>query len=204
MKKKVLITGGNGAIAKAIAELLLQYDYEVFCPGRDILDVTDYNNIVNVITNFKPDVLINNAGCYSSHYIYENKYDLEEEVIKVNLLATFWCTSVALTVNKDVVVINVGSTAAVEDKPKRSSYCASKAAVVMATKCWAKEGVRTVCISPGKTQSKLRRNIYPDEDQSTLLKPEDLAPFFLKAIDGCYNYGDNIEFTIDSINSHIL
>lgn len=61
--KKVLITGGHGGMAVAICELLeREGGFEVFAPGKDVLDVTNVESIRNVMERFVPDILINKAG----------------------------------------------------------------------------------------------------------------------------------------------
>ena len=61
--KKILITGGNGDIAKAIGNVLQEIgSYEVRTPGKEEMDVTSPADVENFISQWVPDVLINNAG----------------------------------------------------------------------------------------------------------------------------------------------
>jgi 3-oxoacyl-[acyl-carrier protein] reductase len=199
--KKVLITGGNGDIAKAIRALLInEGEYDVYSPGREELDVTDYARVKDIIESFVPDILINNAGYVRPNDISENNYESDKKAIDINLLGTFWCTSVATSINPDVLVINIGSSAGTKVHAEWSAYCAAKAGVIMASKCWAAEGIKVKCISPGRTQSKMRKALFPDEDQNTLLKAEDFAFIVVKAIKGAYEYGENINVNVDNIN----
>jgi 3-oxoacyl-[acyl-carrier protein] reductase len=91
-----------------------------------------------------------------------------------------------------LLIINIGSAAAVESHATWSEYCASKAAVVMATKCWAEDGLYAVAVSPGRTKTKMRKSLFPNEDQETLLDPVDFAKVVMKAIRGKYESGSNI------------
>ena len=84
--------------------------------------------------------------------------------------------------NPNLEIINVGSAASIESHATWSEYCATKAAVAMATKCWAEDGIYAVCISPGRTKTKMRKNLFPNEDQDTLLDPVDFAKVLFKAI----------------------
>ena len=198
--KKVLITGGNGDIAKAIAKVLLaEGAFEVYLPGKEELDVTNYEQIHSVLSSFKPDILINNAGYVVPYDIKDNMHESEKKSIEINLLGTFWCTSVALSINPTCEIINIGSSAGTRVHAQWSSYCASKAAVLMASKCWAAEGVKVKCLSPGRTSTKMRSFLFPDEDTSTLLNPDDFAIIVLKAIQGAYAYGENIDVNISNI-----
>ncbi len=190
--KKVLITGGNGGIAQAIRRLLLVSGFNVYAPTRTEMDVCDIGNIEATMKAYKPDILINCAG-----YVVANSIktaDLEEikKHIDVNLAGVFYCTAIALKYNPNLEIVNIGSAAAETVHPTWSEYCATKAAVVMATRCWAEDGLYAVCLSPGRTKTKMRKELFPDEDQSTLLEPTDFAKVVLKAVRREFQSGTHI------------
>ena len=192
MSKRVLITGGSGDIAQAIRYQLEAEGYEVYAPSRHEMDVTDWESIDKVMQQFEPDILVNNAGYVVSRSIKEADLAETKKHIDINLNGTFYCTAIGLKYNADLQIINVASAAAVTTHATWSEYCASKAAVVMATKCWAEDGLYAVAISPGRTRTKMRKSLYPDEDQSTLLEPEDFAKVILKAVRKDYEPGSHI------------
>ncbi len=197
--KKVVITGGNGDIANAIGNLLQSENYEVYLPKRDELDVTNEENVNLYFANNTPDILINNAGAILIEEIEKNNISKHKNVIDVNLTAVFTCTGAVLARNKNAQIINIGSSAGTKVHGQWSSYCASKAGVIMATQCWAQEGINTICLSPGRTLTKMRKSMYPDENPDTLLKPEDFAKIVYKAINGKYKTGINIDVNINNI-----
>jgi NAD(P)-dependent dehydrogenase (short-subunit alcohol dehydrogenase family) len=191
--KKVLITGGGGDIAKAIVhELELAGNYEVYAPKHSEMDVTDWNSIESVLDQFVPDILVNNAGYVIPESIKNADLNLIKRHIDINLGGTYYCTALALKKNPQLDIVNIGSAAATKIHATWSEYCATKAAVVMATKCWAEDGLYAVCVSPGRTKTKMRKNLYPDEDQSTLMLPEDFAKVVMKAIKHEYPSGSHI------------
>lgn len=192
MNKRVLITGGQGGIALAIKELLELDGYEVYSPGRKELDVTDIENIENVILKYTPDTLINAAGYVVPQSVKDADLQCTKKHIEINLLGTFYCSQIALKYNPNLDIINIGSAAAVTTHPTWSEYCASKAGVVMATKCWAEDGLYAVTISPGRTKTKMRKALFPDEDQETLLLPEDFAKVVMKAVRKEFSTGSHI------------
>ncbi|MBQ4407071.1 MAG: SDR family oxidoreductase [Bacteroidales bacterium] len=192
MNKKVLITGGNGGIAQAIKTLLEEDGYIVYAPSRETMDVTDWNSIDATMRQFVPDILINNAGYVVPTSVRTMDLANTKKHIDINVGGTFYCTGIGLKYNPDLQIINVGSAAAVETHSTWSEYCASKAAVVMATKCWAEDGLYAVVISPGRTKTKMRKNLYPDEDQDTLLDPVDFAKIVMKAVRREYTTGAHI------------
>jgi len=198
--KRVLITGGNGDIAKAIKNELIKYgEYEIMSPSKSELDVTITKNVDMFFESFVPDVLINNAGFVAPMSIGDCEIDIEKKSIDINLFGTFNCTAAVLKRNPTATVVNIGSSAASNARKTWSSYCASKAGVVMATKCWAEDGFNVVCISPGRTATKMRKGLFPNEDQDELLKPEEFAKIILKAIFGEYAKGSNIDVSKQNI-----
>ena len=191
--KKVLITGGKGDIAQAIKALLEEEGgYEVYAPSRQELDVTNWENIEKVMANFVPDILINNAGYVVPQSIKEINLENTKKHFDINLGGTFYCTGIGLKYNPNLQIINIVSAASVESHATWSEYCASKTAVAMATKCWAEDGLYAVAISPGRTRTKMRKSLFPDEDQNTLLEPADFAKVVLKAVHKQYESGVNI------------
>ena len=192
MIKKVLITGGSGGIAQAIKTLLEEDGYNVLAPKRTEMDVTDWQSIESLMKEFVPDILINNAGYVVPKSVKEMDLVNTKKHIDINVGGTFYCTGIGLKYNPNLQIVNVGSAAAVESHATWSEYCASKAAVVMATKCWAEDGLYAVVISPGRTRTKMRKSLFPDEDQNTLLEPRDFAKVIMKAIRKEYPTGSHI------------
>ena len=152
MKKKVLITGGSGGIAQAVKKLLEADGYDVFAPTRSEMDVTDWESVESVVAKFVPDILINNAGYVVPRSVKEMDLVNTKKHFDINVGGVFYCTGIALKYNPELQIVNIGSAAAVESHATWSEYCASKAAVVMATKCWAEDGLYAVVISPGRGQ----------------------------------------------------
>ena len=190
--EKILITGGGGDIAKAIRNQLFINGYDVYSPTKNELDVTNIDNIEKVMALFQPSILINNAGFVVPKSIKEGDVENTRKHIDINLLGTFYCTEIALKYNKNLSVINIASAAAIEAHSTWSEYCATKAAVVMATKCWAQDGIYSVALSPARTKTKMRKQLYPDENQSTLLEPNDFAKVVVKAVKKEYKSGSHI------------
>ena len=192
MNKKVLITGGSGGIAQAIKAILEKNGYDVLAPSRIEMDVTDWSSIESVVKQYVPDILINNAGYVVPQSVKTMDLANTKKHFDINIGGTFYCTGIALKYNPNLQIINIGSAASVESHATWSEYCASKAAVAMATKCWAEDGLYAVAVSPGRTRTKMRKSLFPDEDQSTLLEPDDFAKVVLKAVHKDFPSGANI------------
>lgn len=190
--KKVLITGGSGDIARAIKAVLESEGYQVYAPSRHEMDVTDWNSIEKTMKEYVPDVLINNAGYVVPCSVKEADLENTKKHFDINLAGTFYCAELGLKYNPNLDIVNVGSAAAITVHPTWSEYCATKAAVLMATQCWAADGIFAVCISPGRTKTKMRKSLYPDEDQNTLLEPDDFAKVICNAVKHKYPSGTHI------------
>ena len=189
---KVLITGGSGGIAQAIKALLEKDGYTVFAPTRQEMDVTSWESIDAVMKDFVPDILINNAGYVVPQSIKQMDLENTKKHFDINVGGTFYCTGIALKYNPNLEIVNICSAASIESHATWSEYCASKAAVAMATKCWAEDGLYAVAISPGRTRTKMRKFLFPDEDQSTLLEPDDFAKVVMKGVRKEYPSGANV------------
>lgn len=199
--KNIVITGGKGDIAIAIKNHLSKNTkYKLTNPGKNELNVLDFMSIDNFFKSNQVDVLINNAGYINPIILQEDSSDNEEASINTNLTGVFLCTMETLKHNPKALIINIGSSAGSSPHGNGwSSYCATKAAVIMATKCWAMEGIKAICISPGRSNTKMRNRLFPDEDQTTLLNPIDFAEVVEMAIEGEFPYGENIDVNVKNI-----
>ena len=76
-------------------------------------------------------------------------------------------------------ILNVASTAGITPRPGWLSYSSSKAAVVSMSQTLTEElaeyGIRVYCVSPGRCATALRRKLAPDEDQTKIMQPEEVA-----------------------------
>lgn len=202
--KKVLITGGDGDIAKAIERKLQQFQqYEIRTPGKSELDVTNIESVTEYVSFWTPDILINNAGYVVPQSIAGCDIKKEKKTIDINLFGTFNCTAAVLSKNPGAQIINIGSSAATKLHGTWASYCAAKAAVVMATQCWAEDGFNCICVSPGRTATKMRKKLYPNENQSTLMCTDDFAQIVLYAIQGKYPSGTHLNVNVDNVKELI-
>ena len=196
--KTIVITGGKGDIAQSIKKELEQ-EFIILTPGKEELDVTDIEMVEAYFSERNVDILINNAGYVVPFSIGNCDIHSEKKAIDINLFGTFNCTAAVLKRNENAKIINIGSAAATKIHGTWSSYCAGKAGVVMATRCWADDGYDVVCISPGRAATKMRKNLFPEEDQSTLLKTEDFAKIIVTAVNGEYEKGSHINVTKQNV-----
>ena len=70
---KVLVTGGQGMVGRAVADYCTTIGDDVFSYGREALDISDWESVISVVDRHRPDAIINCAawtdvdGCESDH-----------------------------------------------------------------------------------------------------------------------------------------
>ena len=179
--KTIVITGGNGDIAQAIA-LELKKNFKVLTPGKNALDIANKESVRMYMERHRPHVLINAAGViFPGSIAYGDVEDWIKE-INVNLIGTYLCCHYAL-LNGCERIINIGSSAGKYGKPEWSGYCASKAGVERLTQSLHEEGHWAVCLAIGRTKTKMRKALFGEEDPNTLLAPKFIATLILALLE---------------------
>ena len=162
--KNVLITGGEGSIAKGIAFILKGNKYNVLTPSRLELDITNQLEVYNYMTENQPDILINCAGYIAPNTIKDTTVSEFKKHLNINLTGAFICIREAIRY-KCNTIINIGSTSAFGGRKSWGAYCVSKAGLISLTEVSAEEGLESYSINPARTESKMRNRLFPDEDK---------------------------------------
>jgi NAD(P)-dependent dehydrogenase (short-subunit alcohol dehydrogenase family) len=101
------------------------------------------------------DVLVNNAGVGDSGKLLEETLESWESTLRTNLTGAFLMTRSALPhlIERDGSVVNVSSINGLVAGPGWTSYCVSKAGLIMLGRCvandYGREGVRANTVCPG-------------------------------------------------------
>jgi NAD(P)-dependent dehydrogenase (short-subunit alcohol dehydrogenase family) len=115
------------------------------------------------------DVLVNNAGVTivgAAHELPEDDWDRE---LDTNLKSVYVVSKAAwpLLLEGGGVILSTASIAGLWAIPADAAYCASKAGVIMLTKCMAldgaKAGIRANCVCPGYTQTPMIEGYFQDQ-----------------------------------------
>ena len=186
--KIAIVTGGSRGIGFAIAKILSENGALVVITSKDsekikkaeaqitnsfgitcdIKKKSEVQNVLNqTIEKFgKLDILVNNAGIFPKikqlHEIDEEEWN---EVLDVNLTGQFRFTKEAIPHLQKTsgCIINISSDAGLKayENFNVDAYSASKAALIILTKCWAleyaKDKVRVNCICPGVVDSDMTK-----------------------------------------------
>lgn len=86
------------------------------------------------------DILINNSGVITRATLDELNEEIWDSILDVNLKGVFLCSKVVserMKKRKNGKIINISSLGGIKAWPSYMAYCASKAGVIMLTKCLA-------------------------------------------------------------------
>lgn len=159
----VIITGGAGKLATALADAFRESGAEVFSPGRDELDVRSSADSERYFERFERiDVLVNNAGITGDKLFARLEEADWDTVLDTNLKGAFLCSRAAakrMIKQRDGSIIQLGSYSALHPPIGQTAYAASKAGVIGLTKSLAKElgprNIRVNCVLPGFLETRM-------------------------------------------------
>jgi NAD(P)-dependent dehydrogenase (short-subunit alcohol dehydrogenase family) len=138
------------------------------------------------------DGLVHNASILGELYSIE-QYDavLWQKVMHVNFTAAFALTQVLLPLLKmseDASVIFTSSGVGRAGRAFWGAYSASKFATESLSQVLADEhrntALRSNCVNPGATRTKMRLAAFPGEDRDTLKTPEDILASYIYLLGG--------------------
>jgi 3-oxoacyl-[acyl-carrier protein] reductase len=176
--KKALITGATGGIGGEVAKAFAAAGAQLAISGSRIeklnavsaelggalpiaCDLSDLANVENLIKQAEEqlgglDVLVCNAGVTRDNLALRMKDDEWQQVIDVNLTASFRLARAAIKgmlKRRAGRIIFVTSVVAHSGNPGQANYCASKAGLTGMAKSLAQEvasrGITINCIAPG-------------------------------------------------------
>ena len=109
---KVLITGSSGFIGSHLTEEFKAHEYEVICCGFHekknaiIMDIMNPENILHVISEYKPDVIVNMAGQADVGLAWKKP----QYTMQLNTIGSINILEAVKNVNKKIKVIVIGSS----------------------------------------------------------------------------------------------
>lgn len=211
--KKVLITGASRGIGKCIKEKFLKEGYDVFCPTREELDLSNeesVNKFIEKYSNEKIDIIINNAGINEINLIEDIKDEEMKNMFAVNLVTPIKIIRTFVKGMKERKfgrIINISSIWGVISKEGRCVYSATKNGIHGVTNTLAIELapynilVNTIC--PGFTLTNLTKKNNTKEQIEEIAKeiplkrmayPEEIADavYYLGCSNNTYITGQKL------------
>jgi NAD(P)-dependent dehydrogenase (short-subunit alcohol dehydrogenase family) len=153
----VLVGRRRGPLDEAAAEI----DGDTLAVEADVGRASDADAAVaRAVEAFGGvDVLVNNAGVGDSGPILDETLERWEETLRTNLTGAFLMTQCALPhlLERRGSIVNVASINGFVAGPGWTSYCVSKAGLIMLTRCvaadYGRRGVRANVVCPGWVRS---------------------------------------------------
>ncbi len=170
---RIALSGSNGEKLRIFREQLIDETggdhVEITCNLSDSAQVEELVPAA-IDTMGKLDILVNNAGITRDNLAMRMKDEEWDDVIKVNLEATFRLMRASarpMMKARFGRIINITSVVGTTGNPGQMNYCAAKAGVVGMSKSMAQElaqrGITVNCVAPGFIRSAMTQAL--DEKQ---------------------------------------
>ena len=143
--------------AEGVAAEIIRNGGEATCVQAELTSVAEIDGLFAKIDERfgRLDILVNNAAIFSPTPLGQTQEAQWDAILDTNLKAQFFCAQGAAPLLKRSSrgrIINFASVGGLQAWPTYTSYCVSKAGVIMLTRCLARAlapGVTVNAIAPG-------------------------------------------------------
>ena len=226
--RRILVTGAASGIGRATAGLFAQHGAALALIDRDAAalagvatalgatalpcDVADEAQVAAAVAGAVAalgglDGLVNAAGISRRGLIEEVPTEVWRQTIDVNLFGPYFLCRAAIPALRragEATIVNIASIGALRPAKGVAAYCASKAGVLMLSKCLAAElapDIRVNALCPGTVETAMTEELLADPATAHRLttgnalgrlgRPEDIADaaLYLTAQESAYTNG---------------
>jgi NAD(P)-dependent dehydrogenase (short-subunit alcohol dehydrogenase family) len=209
--RSVIVTGGTGALGRAVVGAFVAAGDRVVAPwivpaeadaaraawreaigAKQVVlleaDVSEQDGAERAVAEAGAvDVLVNGVGGFAGGTpVDETELALWDRMYRMNLRTAAACARAAvpgMRARRRGVIVNVASQAAFAKPAGLAAYAASKAGVVVLTRCLqeevAKDGIRVAAIVPSTIDTPANRAAMPRADFATWTPPAAIADVVL-------------------------
>lgn len=169
--KRVVITGGTGALGRAIQRRFLAENWDVVSFGSKNPELSN-DESMNCFFDRNPcDLLICAAGIVRDQPLARLDEDVWDEVFHLNYTFAKRCSLAAIpAMNQGSQVLFISSYAAIHPAVGQSAYATAKAALIGLTKDLATHygpnGIRVNAIMPGFMETPMTREVSMKRKQA--------------------------------------
>jgi len=167
----ILISGGEGDLARALRDEFARDTAVVHVPGRKAMDVREEAQVETFFSRLdRLDVLIANAGLTRDGAVTGLDADDFSEVVSVNLRGAFLCARAALKLmvkQRSGHLLFIGSRAGRHGTRGQSGYAAAKAGLVGLAQSIAQEygarNIRSNVVLPGFLETRMTAGLSAEQ-----------------------------------------
>lgn len=186
-KMNIVVFGDNSGLGKDAAQALRKIGASVYGISRSSgCDVGNYQQVANFLSDTATkcnqiDAILNFAGVLHVGKLAEIEYGDLMNVIQTNYTGSLniaRCAHEHLRKSSGQLIL-VSSSSYYKGRADYAAYSSSKSAIVNLTQAlseeWMEDGIRVNCVVPRRANTPMRRAAFPNEDESSLLKPEQVS-----------------------------
>lgn len=164
MSQSVVITGGQGSLARSIAEYFrkVEPDWKLLCPSRHEMDITSEDSIRFFFKHQSCDLLIAAAGEIADGTLARMSSSDWDRLFQSNLRGAAYAAksaSESMIQKRNGHVLFVGSFSAYQPPAGQVVYASAKAALIGLTKSlareWGNANLRVNMILPGFLENRM-------------------------------------------------
>lgn len=222
-KSVAVVTGGSSGMGLAIARKLREQGmesvvFDIQPPPEPFpyyqVDIRRDDEIRAAAGQLsRVDVLVNNAGVYFERYLEDTTDEELDRMVDINIKGTYRVTRDLLPqlLESRGSIVTVASCLGVVPELTSPLYCATKAGLVMLTKCLAQQyadrGLRVNCVLPGPIDTPLLQASFPDREAEArcagriplrrIGRPEEVAEMVAFLVSGRAAYITGGAFPVD-------